>query len=156
MIGKKYQAILLIVFTSILMGVLLLMGLSAPVTQAGSGLPGRNTPTPTPPPSSDGDDDNDGGPIGAYIELHVPDAPAGAWTVVQWQNELDDWYDVEGWRGTLDEQGRRRWWVAKKDFGTGPFRWVVKQGPNGSVLGSSTPFNLPVEVNQTLPVEVKL
>ena len=100
--------------------------------------------------------DKDDQPIGAYIELHTPGAPAGAWTVVQWRNELGNWYDVVGWRGTLDEQGRRRWWVAKKDFGTGPFRWVVKQGPDGSVLGSSRPFNLPVEANQTLPVEVKL
>jgi hypothetical protein len=139
----------------ILFGVITLILWSCLTPAISEALPTR--PEDVPQGREDGEQgDEDDKPVGAYLELHVPKAPPGAWTVVQWQNELDDWYDVAGWRGTLDEQGRRRWWVAKKDFGTGPFRWVVKQGPNGSVLGSSRPFDLPFEANQTLPVEVKL
>jgi hypothetical protein len=60
----------------------------------------------------------------------------GAWSVVQWQDINGDWQDVDGWRGTLDGSGQRRWWVAAKDFGSGPFRWAVGEAV-------SAPFNLP-------------
>jgi hypothetical protein len=33
-----------------------------------------------------GDDDEDGKPAGAHIVLQVPSAPAGVWTIVQWQD----------------------------------------------------------------------
>jgi hypothetical protein len=34
----------------------------------------------------DDDDDKDDEPVGAYNVLHVPSAPAGVWTMVQWQD----------------------------------------------------------------------
>jgi len=75
--------------------------------------------------------------------LQVTGALADAWSVVQWQDFAGGWHDVEGWRGSLGQAGTRRWWVAPSDFGTGPFRWVVTQGPGGAILWSSEPFSLP-------------
>ncbi len=69
------------------------------------------------------------------------------WTVVQWQDALGDWHDVEGWRGTLDEvakgEGRKVWWLPAELFGAGPFRWVIYAQPDGAVLASSPAFHLP-------------
>ena len=124
----------------------------APVVRAGSELPVRATPTPTPA----GGDDDDRGPIGAYIELQVAGPPVGAWTVVQWQDSANGWHDVEGWQGSVGASGYQLWWVAAKDFGTGPFRWVVKQGSGGPVLGTSEVFNLPGGANETVQVTVSI
>jgi hypothetical protein len=125
---------------------LALAGLPAP-TYA---LPVRDTPTPT----REREREHDNQPVGAHIELHVPGAPAGAWAVVQWQDSEGGWHDVEGWQGTLDEGGGRGWWVGARDFGKGPFRWVVKAGPGGPILGASQPFDLPHEANQVVQVTV--
>ncbi len=118
-----------------------------PMAQAGPALPPRNTPTPSPEGGKDHKKDK---PVGAFIELDAPTAPAGAWAIVQWQDSAGNWREVEGWRGSLPGSGR--WWVHPKDFGTGPFRWVVRQGPGGSVLGSSLPFQLPGAANQVTRV----
>ena len=81
--------------------------------------------------------------VGGSIMLRVPSAPAGLWTVVQWQDGLGGWHDVEGWQGTLVD-GWQIWWVARRDFGTGPFRWVVYQdSTKGALLAVSQSFNLP-------------
>jgi hypothetical protein len=44
--------------------------------------------------------------------------------------------------------------VHEKDFGDGPFRWVVTQGKDGPVLGASRAFNLPGGANETVRVTV--
>jgi len=44
------------------------------------------------------------------------------------------------------------WWVAQKDFGTGPFRWAVYPSDGDAMLAASTPFILPDTVNQRLLV----
>ncbi len=107
--------------------------------------------------SQDDDDDDDGEPLGAHIELQAQPVPAGVWTVVQWQDSSGGWHNVDGWQGTLDVAGRRRWWVAAKDFGTGPFRWLVTKGQkSASVLGTSSPFNLPVGANEIVLMTVSL
>ncbi len=89
----------------------------------------------------------------ARIELQAPNFD-GAWSVVQWQGEDGLWHDVAGWRGTINE-GLRGWKVLPKDFGTGPFRWLVMDAPDGNVLATSAPFTLPTEngeqVNVPLP-----
>jgi hypothetical protein len=46
--------------------------------------------------------------------------------------------------------------VAAKDFGTGPFRWVVTQGKNGRPLATSALFNLPGVANETMRIEILL
>jgi hypothetical protein len=44
--------------------------------------------------------------------------------------------------------------VHEKDFGDGPFRWVVTQGKDGPVLGASRAFNLPGGANEMVRVAV--
>ena len=53
-------------------------------------------------------------------------------------------------RGNLAPDGRRRWWVDAKDFGTGPFRWIVSRGPRGPQLARSEVFKLPNQANETM------
>jgi hypothetical protein len=125
-----------------------LAGLPAPV-KAGSSLPPRETPV---PPPADDDKDRDGPLVGAHLELAAPNAPAGAWVVVQWQDSAGGWHNVEGWQGTLGNSSR--WWVHPKDFGTGPFRWMMMQAPNGPMIGMSEPFRLPDGANEVTKVVV--
>ncbi len=124
-----------------------------PLNPAGQSLPPRETPTATSPAKKSGDKDK---PIGAYIELQIQPAQAGLWSVVQWQDSAGGWHEVEGWRGTLEAGGGIRWWVTAKDFGTGPFRWIVTQEPGGPVLGTSQIFNLPGQTNETIRLMVSL
>jgi len=131
-------------------GLLALAALPAS-TQAGPGLPGRDTPTPTRSHSTNKHND---GPAGAYIELHVAGAPAGAWAAVQWADQAGAWHDVEGWRGTLDRSGVCRWWVHPTNFGSGPFRWVVYGGPGGPVTGASAAFRLPAAADELVAIQV--
>lgn len=122
-----------------------LAGVTTPV-QAGATLPPRELPT----PEEDDDDDDNGpaSPVGAYISLQAGAVPAGAWSVVQWQDSNGDWQMVEGWQGPA--ASNTRWWVAAKDFGRGPFRWAILSGPGGAVLEASSPFTLPQQPNETV------
>lgn len=79
---------------------------------------------------------------GASIELHVEGLGPDMWAVVQWQDGLGGWHDVDGWRGELEEQ-RVTWWVSPEHFGDGPFHWVVYRGTDGEVLTTSESFDLP-------------
>ncbi len=118
-------------------------GLAAMPAQAAGGLPDRNPP---PVQNDGGNSDNpDSAPLGAAIELTA--WPPGGMSVVQWQDINGDWQDVDGWRGALDNGGHIRWWVAAKDFGTGPFRWMVGEAV-------SAPFNLPAGAGQTVWVNL--
>jgi hypothetical protein len=137
---------LLYVAVACLMGLLLV---ALPV-QADGGLPPRETPTPVPSGAAKEDD----APVGARIELRATGALAGAWAGVQWQDSAGGWRDVEGWQGSLTVDGCQSWWVAARDFGRGPFRWVVSEGPGGTLLASSGPFNLPGASGEVLVVEV--
>ncbi|GAB4543358.1 MAG: hypothetical protein Kow0063_36450 [Anaerolineae bacterium] len=150
----------------ILSGVIciLLAGVLPPLlTQAAppvSTLPPRPTsvfpPRPTTPlPSSEGDEKDDE-PIGAYIELQVRGAPDDIWAVVQWQDSTGAWHDVEGWRSTLDQEGRKTWWVAGTDFNKGPFRWVIYQNPWGGLLAKSNTFHLPGSAGETIIIKARL
>ena len=107
-----------------------------PVSQAG--LPPR--PTPTPVPST--------APVGATIRLQTT---VGAWSVVQWQDVNGDWHNVDGWRGSVAD-GSVQWWVAEKDFDTGPFRWAMYQSDGSELTAASEAFYLPAGVNQTLDI----
>ncbi len=131
----------------------LLLGLARPPLESQAGLPPLDPPTPTPVAD---DDDDQSTPLLAHIELQVQAAPAGAWSVVQWQDSDGNWHDVEGWRSVLGSSGHQRWAVEAKDFNTGPFRWVVMRGRSGSIAGISDSFNLPAGANETVPVTVSL
>jgi hypothetical protein len=113
-------------------------------------------------------------PAGGSIELRVrfPAAWSGRgspwqelWTVVQWQDpHTGTWREVEGWRGTLDGvggeggnvAGHKTWWVAQRDLGTGPFRWLVYRSKGGPLSVASEPFDLPAGSGGTVVVEVTL
>lgn len=60
----------------------------------------------------------------APILLTVNSTDQKVWTVVEWADTQGAWHEVTGWRGT-PANGVVRWWVEEKDFGKGPFRWVV-------------------------------
>lgn len=123
--------------------------------QAGSELPPRDTPAPSQPGDDDRRGDNDK-PVGAFIELHPQTASTDLWAVVQWQDSTGTWHEVEGWRGALTADGYQQWWVAAKDFGAGPFRWVITPDSNGSPLAISLPFKLPIQANQILQIEATI
>ena len=131
-----------------LIGGLLGANPTGPVAQADSGLPSRATPQPD---QDQGHDRSE--PAGAHIELVGVEAAGGGWSVVQWQDSHGDWHDVDGWQGDL--AGSRRWWVHPRDFGRGPFRWVVQSEPGGSITALSGPFHLPAFPNETRLVSVE-
>jgi hypothetical protein len=136
----------------------ILWGLFWPVAQvqAGPSLPPRNDPRPTTQPDDGRKNDDDDAMVGAYIELHVQPNQANLWAVVQWQDHAGNWHDVSGWRGALEAGDYQRWWVAPKDFDTGPFHWLVTQGPGGPALGISQPFSLPVTAGEVVQMMVPL
>jgi hypothetical protein len=134
--------------------VLLVLAWSPLLTHAGPPLPPRDKPPSVQSPDSDDDDSDE--LIGAYIELGVQPAQARLWTGVQWQNNAGDWYDVEGWQGTLNMGGKKVWWVSVKDFGAGPFRWVVYESRNGEVVVSSESFYLPQSAGDIVRVAISL
>jgi hypothetical protein len=84
----------------------------------------------------------------ATITVNVPGAPQGAWVGIQWRDALGRWHDVDGWQSALvpsltANQQTKTWGVNPKDFGTGPFRWVISSEFGGRVLGTSPQFFLP-------------
>lgn len=124
-----------------------------PEVEAGATLPPRQPPR---SPQHKGDKDQAGSDsAGAYIELQLQPAQIELWTVVQWQDSAGGWQKVDGWQGPPESSGRQ-WWVAPKDFGKGPFRWVVTRGPGGPPAGVSAPFNLPVGAGQRVQVMLTL
>ncbi len=92
---------------------------------------------------------------GAFIRLETTPAAAGLSTGLQWRDLFGRWHDVDGWRGETEPDGSKLWWVAPRDLGSGPFRWLVIDA-KGKTLGSSAPFDLPARTGETLPVVVKL
>ena len=159
--GKEQQARFAAIAAAIviltIVGTLLgLAWLQLNVKAGPAALPPR-PPTPGAPSGTGSDDDDSGGgPIGAYIELHTHPVTPGVWSLVQWQDSDDHWHNVDGWQGDLDSTGTRRWWVDARDFGTGPFRWLVLQRPNDQPLATSASFHLPQGANEILRIEVSL
>jgi hypothetical protein len=100
---------------------------------------------------SNGDDEDDAA-NGAYIELRVQPALGEAWTVVQWQDSMGRWQDVDGWRAQVEPGQAVNWWVAPKHLDTGPYRWLVYQGEDRrAVVWASELFYLPKQ-GETLVV----
>lgn len=98
-------------------------------TMAAPDLPPRPTLTPTPENLT-------------RILLVGGAAYEGGWTIVQWQDKQGNWHDVDGWQGHV-RNGWIRWRVAPKDWGTGPFRWLVYDQKGGTLLAATTSFTLP-------------
>lgn len=151
----RFIIIIGVILTLLMINVLLGLAWPALVAKAGPTLPPRKPPATSSPSKSDDKDKKDK-PVGAYIELQVNPARMGLWSTVQWQDSSGGWHDVGGWQSALGVTGYQRWWVAAKDFGTGPFRWIVTQGQGGSMLGASETFTLPGRANETIKVAVSL
>ncbi len=113
-------------------------------------LPPRPTVVPTPVPTATA---APSGPRGARIRLTANPHLGTIWSVVQWQGGDGVWHDVEGWRGEA-HRGVVSWWVLPKDFGTGPFRWVIEAHPGAPPLGVSPSFYLPSEADGVLNVTI--
>jgi len=155
---------LVLAFAAGVFALLLATWLILPAQAVRADLPPRPTPRPTVPPE----------PAWetllvsvAAIELRVRFGQEGQarhwqemWTVVEWQDAFGDWHEVEGWRGTFDEfvdgEGRKVWWVYRRDLGTGPFRWAVYMSPAGELLAHSESFHLPGAAGQRVEVSVTL
>ena len=122
---------------------------------ANADLPPRPviTPVPTPAPTSAPEKDSSESESRARFVLNAGRDLEDAWTVVQWQGDDGVWHDVEGWRGQV-VNGQVRWRVAEKDYGTGPFRWLIydASGEEGHPEGSS--FSLPAYSGQIMTVDV--
>ena len=110
---------------------------------------------PRPDPPLDGGLEPERSVKGGAIELHVDPFEPGRAAVVQWQDGLGEWHDVDGWRGEMEEK-RVTWFVAPKDFDTGPFRWVVYRFADGKVLATSESFDLPSGNGHVIRVGVSI
>ena len=137
-----------------LMGLVLLLAL-VPMMVGAAELPPRPDPESTSPPAGR---DSKASKIVLHVEVAADEtrAPSTFWSVVQWKDVQGGWHDVGGWQGTLETGYGRSWGVLPKDFGKGPFRWVVYAGPEGDLLGASEDFWLPHYGGQTVNVEISL
>jgi hypothetical protein len=154
---SKRQHARLAFYGCVLLALILLFAKSPPALA----LPPRPEPTPESPPV-----------VGGGIELRIYTTQADTsqvvdWesvqTLVQWQDGLGGWHDVDGWRGTLDkiyaDGGHKTWFVSEAHFDTGPFRWVIYPGaktPDAETLATSDPFNMPSSDNETVRIVVTI
>lgn len=90
----------------------------------------------------------------SHIRLLVAPAQEGLWSVVEWQGADGEWHVVDGWQGTIDG-GSKRWAVHERNFGEGPFRWVVYDSPAGRVMDTSVTFVLPHSAGEELIVRIE-
>ncbi|HRA52529.1 MAG TPA: SH3 domain-containing protein [Thermoflexales bacterium] len=67
----------------------------------------------------------------------------GITTVVQFRNASGQWQDVSGWVQPLRNTSTVLWNVWRRDWGTGPYRWLVKNEAQNYVMATSTGFYLP-------------
>jgi hypothetical protein len=85
---------------------------------------------------------------GGTIILYVHTSQTGLASVVQWEDGLGNWHDVDGWRSELTWLTSyvffQPWWVAPKDLGTGPFRWLIYNPKTGKTVGTTNSFYLPM------------
>lgn len=67
----------------------------------------------------------------------------GITTVVQYRNASGGWDDVSGWVQPLRNTATVLWNVWRRDWGTGPYRWAVKNEAQNYIMATSTGFYLP-------------
>lgn len=144
---------------SLLIATVLVLGLItfsfANISIAAADLPPRPTVEPTKTTHTVSDDAN-----GSQIILQLEgfeSSPTVLWTVIQWQGNNNIWYTVDGWQGSPNEDGQVIWWVASRDLGTGPFRWLVYESPDtDELLVTTAPFDLPDRTGQQTTITVEL
>jgi len=175
---KAFQGLLA---SLVVLGTAVLLALGSGVPSARASDPALNpvstSTRPPPPPLLTSTPDTtlaseslDGGLIELYVQF-PQDWPwadthwQDLWTVVQWQDAWGDWHEVEGWQGGIDTivvsgsgavVGKKAWWVARSDCGTGPFRWLVIHRKTSQPFAISDVFNLPLFVSEVETVEMQL
>ena len=110
-------------------------------------------PRPTPVPTATSVPQVNPAP-GSAIRLQADTVSINFWTVVEWQDATGNWHPVEGWQGTLESDHTKTWWVAERDRGKGPFRWVIYTRHGGQRWGNSQAFHLPTANHQIIQVSV--
>jgi hypothetical protein len=95
-------------------------------------------------------------PQGAAIRLWIENSAPSLWTEIQWQDTQGNWHKVDGWRGTLDDDNTKQWWVGPEIFAAGPFRWLVYDTEGGTLVASSLEFYLPVTNRQLIDILLTL
>jgi hypothetical protein len=123
-----------------------LMTLQAP--QTAQALPPR--PTVVPPDAAQPE------VTGGFITLVIDGTMNEMWTAVQWQDHNNSWHLVDGWQGTPNADNDVRWYVGQANLGSGPFRWLVYDAPDGNLLATSEAFMLPEHARQTVTISVAL
>ena len=108
---------------------------------------GETIPTRTPSPDNSADSKADApsraGDRGSMIVLQSSSADGDDWVTVEWLAGDGNWYEVNGWRGHINN-GEIIWWVSKENLGQGLFRWVVYDNDSQQQVHSvSDPFSLP-------------
>ena len=152
--SRMNQISLALVFAGgVLLLVLFGLGSSPPVVEAG--LPPRPTAAPTATTPSVQNQPAGAAVIRLQVSAVLGD-PTLLGSIVQWQDALGGWHDVEGWQGHLEGEGYKAWWVAPKDYGTGPFRWVVYESSPAVPLVTSDSFNLPSSGHERVLITVTL
>lgn len=150
--NRNYFIVVIALLMTIISG-LKLPSFAAPILIDAELPPRSPTATPEPPKTLDS-------PMGSTIVLDVhatSPLTTDLWTIVQWQDALGEWHNVEGWQGGLNLNLKVIWWVAPENFGEGPFRWVVyKQRNYDEVVAVSESFELPTHDKETVQVEVVL
>ncbi len=63
---------------------------------------------------------------------------------------------MDGWRGHVEPDGTKTWWVATEDLNTGPFRWLVMGSEDNGAVGMSELFMLPSIARVTQVVTLTL
>lgn len=93
---------------------------------------------------------------GATIKLVVPTPLTGdEWTIVQWQDRsTKKWHDADGWRGGLDADGTRTWWVGRELHEKTGFRWLVYAEEGGKLLYTSSEFDMPTHKKELVTVTI--
>lgn len=107
--------------------------------------PPRPELTPTPPPTTTPiplvSPSQSSQPAAIILTLSNPDS--AYWTSVQWLDEDDEWQDVSDWQSDFNDAGLVVWAVAAKDYGTGPYRWVIYDEKDGTMYSTTDLFYLP-------------
>ncbi|KAA3664604.1 MAG: hypothetical protein DWQ04_04850 [Chloroflexi bacterium] len=148
----KRMNILLSIFAVTIFTFMLLFMSQTPTASAD--LPPREH-TPTPESSLAPIDGSQHKKFGAYIVLSTTTKFEGYWSEIQWQDEFGIWNDVDGWKGHIEPDGTKTWWVKNKDFDTGPFRWLIYDEEDGYINKKSEPFTLPMIDKEVLIIVVE-
>ncbi|MBI5879549.1 MAG: hypothetical protein HZB53_18010 [Chloroflexi bacterium] len=143
----------------------IVVGILATATSAMAVAPGL-PPRPMPGDGDNGDDGGGGGmgsQIVLIIHLSTDDtrnlsAWRALWTIVQWQDGTGQWHDVDNWqgapKGNPGDAYHQAYAIDERNYGKGPFRWIVRTTKGSTDAAVSQPFNLPRNTSEAVRIDV--